>query len=99
MGRLQSLTLERAGITDYQLAKVIESNPELTELRFKKCFNLTYKAFKNLSESKIGPQLETLHFTWSDNDKIDERVLDCIAKMPKLEVCLRSQCTFPYEER
>ncbi len=86
LGRLQSLNLERAGITDYQLAKVLESNPQLTELRLKKCFNLTYKTFKTLSESKIGQQLETLHFTKSNNDKIDERALDCIAKMPKLKV-------------
>lgn len=86
LGRLQSLNLERAGITDYQLAKVLESNPRLTELRLQKCFNLTYKTFKTLSESKIGPQLETLHFTKSNNDKIDEPILDCIAKLPKLKV-------------
>ncbi|KAK4695194.1 hypothetical protein P7C71_g2516, partial [Lecanoromycetidae sp. Uapishka_2] len=85
LGCLQSLNLERAGITDYQLAEVLESNPRLTELRLKKCFNLTYKLFKTLSESKVGQQLETLHFTKSNNDKIDERVLDCIAKMPKLK--------------
>lgn len=98
LGHLQSLNLERAGITDYQLAKLLESNLRLTELRLKKCFNLTYKTFKTLSESKVGQQLETLHFTKSNNDKIDKRVLEYIAKMPKLKVCSFSRTSAPIND-
>ena len=86
LGRLQSLSLERAGLTDFQLARLIDSNPSLTELRLRKCFNLTDKTFRNLADSKIGQQLEVLHFTKSQSEGIDERILDCIGKLPKLKV-------------
>ena len=86
LGRLRSLNLERAGITDYQLAKVLESNPMLTELRLRKCLTLTNKTFKLLAESRIGRHIETLCFTKSDSDGIDGRMLDYIGKLPKLKV-------------
>ena len=86
LGRLQSLTLERAGITDYQLAKMLESNPMLTELRLRKCLTLTNKIFKVLAESRIGQQIETLCFTKSVGDGIDNRMLEYIGKLPNLKV-------------
>ena len=86
LGRLQSLTLERAGITDYQLAKMLESNPMLTELCLRKCLTLTNKFFKILAESRIGQQIETLCFTKSDSDGIDNRMLEYIGKLPNLKV-------------
>lgn len=86
LGRVQSLNLERVGITDYQLAKVLESNPTLIELRLRKCFTLTDKTFKILAESKVGRQLETLHFTKSNIDEIDEGILSYIGSLPKLKV-------------
>ena len=86
LGRLQSLNLERAGITDYQFAKVLESNPLLTELCLSKCLVLTNKIFKILAESKIGRRIETLCFTKSDSDDIDGRMLEYIGKLPSLKV-------------
>lgn len=86
LGRLRSLNLDRAGITDYQLAKMLEGNPRLTELRLRKCLALTDKAFKLLVESYVAQHLETLHFTKSDSDEIDERVLAYIGKLSKLKV-------------
>jgi len=87
LGRLRSLTLERAGITDSQLAKMFESNPMLTELRLRKCYTLTDKAFKIVAESRIAPHLEILHFTKTEGEGIDERILEYIGKLPKLKVC------------
>ncbi len=86
LGRLRSLNLERAGITDYQLAKVLESNPMLTELRLRKCLTLTNKTFKILAESNVGRHIETLCFTKSDSDDIDGRLLEYIGKLPNLKV-------------
>lgn len=84
LGSLQSLNLERAGITDYQLAKILESNSSLTEVRLRKCFNLTNKSFKMLADSKIGGLIETLHVT--HNDEIDETALEYIGRLPNLKV-------------
>ena len=85
LGRLHSLNLERAGITDYQLAQLLERNPTLTELRLRKCFTLTDKAFKIIAESRVAQRLETFHFTWADSDVIDERVLGYIGKLSKIK--------------
>ena len=86
LGRLQSLSLERAGITDYQLVKILESNPQLTELRLRKCVGLTDKIFKILAEGRVGRGLEVLHFTRCNGEEIDERVLEWIGKIPNLKV-------------
>lgn len=75
LGSLRSLNLERAGITDYQLARIVESNPKLTELRLSKCFNLTTKTFKFLVESSVGRQLRVLHFTKCASNQIDGSIL------------------------
>ena len=86
LGRLRSLNLERAGITDYQLAKILENNPMVTELRLQKCLSLTNKTFKLLAESNVGRHIETFHFTKSNNDEIDSRMLQYIGKLPNLKV-------------
>ena len=86
LSRLRSLSLERAGITDYQLARVLESKPMLAELRLHKCLTLTNKTFKSLAESNVGQHIETLCFT--KNEKIDDRILEHIGKLPNLKVQL-----------
>ena len=86
LGRLRSLNLERAGITDYQLAKILESNPQLTDLRLRKCITLTDKVFQVLVGSMTAQILETLHFTQSDADEIDNRILVHISKLSNLKV-------------
>jgi hypothetical protein len=55
-GRLEDLTLERSGITDYQLRQILESNPRLTELKLQKCLSLTEK---HLSIWRIAGGQET----------------------------------------
>ena len=85
-GRLTSLNLERAGITDYQLLRILEENPSITGIRLRKCLTLTDEFFRDLSRSSVGKQLKVLHFTQSDNSRIDERVLQHISAMPSLQV-------------
>lgn len=87
LGRLQSLNLERAGITDYQLTKILESNPNITELRLRKCLGLTDKIFKILAEGKVGRRIEILHFTRHCGEEIDERILAYIGRIKNLKVC------------
>lgn len=82
------MNLERAGITDYQLTKILESNPNIRELSLRKCVNLTDKIFKILAEGKVGRKLEVLHFTRCCGVEIDERVLDHIGRLLNLKVRL-----------
>ena len=86
LGRLTALNLERAGITDYQLIQIIEQNPKITEIRLRKCLTLTDEFFRELSKSKVGKELKTLHFTQSENARIDGRILKHISAMTSLEV-------------
>ena len=85
-GRLRSLSLERAGVTDYQLLRILDNNPRITELKLRKCLTLTDEFFRGLSRSRVGKQLKLLHFTQSENTSVDGRVLKYISKMPSLEV-------------
>lgn len=41
LGRLETLILEGAGITDYQLREILKSNPRINVLVLRKCSNLT----------------------------------------------------------
>ena len=86
LGRLRSLNLERVGVTDYQLRALLKSNPQITELRLRKCFNLTKDTFKYLAGSKVGRQLEIFHFTMVNSGHIGEQVLEYIGKMSSLKV-------------
>ena len=88
LGRLESLTLERSGITDYQLRQILEGNPRLTELRLQKCLSLTQETLEYLANSGVGKRLEVLHLTKTGSDAIDERVLKHIANLPNLKVCV-----------
>lgn len=83
LGRLRSLNLERAGIMDYQLAKVLESNPMQTELRLRKRLSLTDITLKILAENNVGQHVETLFFTMSDSDESDDRILEYIWEATK----------------
>lgn len=86
-GRLQSLNLERAGITDFQLRQILKNNPMMSDLRLRKCLVLTRETFEHLARDEINERLETLHFTWHGGYEIDDNVLDYIEKLPNLKVC------------
>ena len=87
-GRLESFNLERSGITDYQLERVIERNPLITELRLQKCLALTPDFFEYLTRSPIASTLKTLHVTRNSSMELDDRILPYIAQLPALEVCV-----------
>lgn len=96
-GRLQSLNLERAGITDFQLQQVLKNNPMISDLRLRKCLALTRETFEHLARDEINKRLKTLHFTWHGGDEIDDAILDYIEKLPNLKVCYEPRNT--YSER
>ena len=90
LGNLERLTLERAGISDYQLRKILAENPSIRELRLRRCRTLTAETFEYLARSDVGQRLEVLHFTHSDGEEIDARILEYIGQMPRLrELSLR----------
>jgi hypothetical protein len=86
LGRLRSLNLERAGITDYQLQQILESNPGILTLRLQRCLNITKELFEYLAQSRVGGRLRTFHFTKSKNESINDDILKYIAKLPNLKV-------------
>ncbi|MCJ1400442.1 hypothetical protein MMC11_003647 [Xylographa trunciseda] len=83
-GRLESLNLERCGITDYQLQRFLEENPRITQLRLRKCLGLTEDFFRNLAHSMQGKSLRLLHFTQNTAEWVDERVLKHVEGLPSL---------------
>ena len=85
-GRLESLNLERAGITDYQLLRIINENPTIREIKLQKCLTLTDEFFRELPKSHAGQRLQTLHFLQSDALSIDSRILQYIEGLPALKV-------------
>lgn len=85
-GRLTSISLERAGITDYQLLRLLEANPDITEIRLRKCLTLSDEFFRGLSQGKLGKQVRILHFTQCESPRIDGRILKYIEAMTSLEV-------------
>ena len=93
LGRLESLTLERAGITDYQLRRVLEDNPHLTELRLRRCHTLTAETFAFLASSPaVARRLRVLRFEHSDAPDVDARVLGYLAALPALETLSLRGC-------
>lgn len=94
LGRLQSMTLERAGITDFQLQQMLKENPMITNLRLRKCLVLTRETFEYLGENDIGGRLETFHFTSHAGGEIDDGVLDYIDNLVKLKVYLAVQIRY-----
>ncbi len=86
LGRLRNLSLERAGITDYQLEQILNNNPAIRDLRLRKCLNLTDETFQYLARSNVGRRLETLYFTNHWGKKIDDRILQYIGKLVNLIV-------------
>lgn len=85
-GRLQSLNLERAGITDYQLQRILDENPNIREIKLQKCLTITDEFFRELSKCTVGRRLEILHFVQSDALSIDSRILRYIGLLPALKV-------------
>ena len=86
LGRLQILTLERAGITSYQLRRVLECNPRVTELRLRKCLALDDEFWAWLAASRFATQLKVFHFTHNTGRDMDNRVLDHLDAFSALEV-------------
>ena len=84
--RLESLNLERAGITDYQIQRILDDNPNITDLRLQKCLGLTNDFFKYLIRSNVGQGLRIFHFTHNESEWLDERVLQYIGQLPNLHV-------------
>ena len=96
-GRLESLNLERCGITDYQLQCILDENPHITQLSLQKCLGLTEDLFKRLARSDLGQALTVLRFTQNTSEWVDERVLKHIEGLPSLTVCaLRAELLILY---
>ena len=85
-GRLESLRLERSGITDYQLQRILDENPQITQLRLWKCLGLTEDFLRNLACSDLGQTLRLLHFTQNTMGWVNERILKYVQGMPNLTV-------------
>lgn len=85
-GRLESLNLERSGITDFQLSRIIEQNPRLREIRLQKCLTLTEEFWEYLACSRVATSLERLAFTRSGAPGIDDGVLDYVGALKGLKV-------------
>lgn len=100
-GQLETLHLERAGITDFQLQQIINENPNLKEIRLRKCFNLTDEFFRNLANSDLCSPvkvtekrgLKVLHFEMSSNPLVDSRVLQYVSSMSGLKSLSFSGCS------
>lgn len=86
LGRLRSLRLERAGITDYQLQQILESNPNIVTLRLQRCLNITKELFEYLARGRVGGRMSTLHFTKSKSKSINDHLLKYIAELSSLKV-------------
>ena len=93
-GRLQSLNLEGAGITDYQLEQLMNNHPMIRDLRLQKCLNLTTETFHCLARNNEGRPLKTLYFTEYHGKKIDNRILEYIGKLTNLDVSETSSARF-----
>jgi hypothetical protein len=85
-GRLESLTLERSGITDHQLLQLLQRNPRIKELKLQKCLTITDEFFEALANSPMAKTLEKLSFTRSGTCEIDERILEHLAELTNLKV-------------
>ena len=86
LGRLQSLKLERAGLTDYQLRQILESNPSIKDLRLQKCLALTEETFGFLAANGVAESFKVFEFTRNRSEHIDGRILGYIGELPNLRV-------------
>ena len=86
LGRLQSLSLARAGITDYQMQQLLESNPQIRTLCLQKCLNLTKEFFEDLTRSRVGRRLKKLHFTDNKSHGINDGILEHVGMLPCVKV-------------
>lgn len=93
-GRLQTLRLERAGITDYQLRKILGRNHNIKGLYLRKCHNLTKETFRFLATSKIGQQLERFEFTMCDSEQINNSALDFVGRLSNLKSLSLKGCRY-----
>ncbi|KAI9893591.1 MAG: hypothetical protein M1814_006387 [Vezdaea aestivalis] len=85
LGRLEAITLERAGITDFQLLRLLERNPGIKEIRLQKCLTLTAGFFEGLAELDLSRRIEVLAFTKNDSADIDDRILEHIGELTSLK--------------
>ncbi|KZF24969.1 hypothetical protein L228DRAFT_265464 [Xylona heveae TC161] len=89
---LESLNLERCGITDYQLMRMIEPSRRFRHLQVQKCLGLGEEFFEYLAALEIGKKLETLMFTRSWKEEIDERIYPYITRLASLKTLSLYDC-------
>lgn len=90
---LKSLTLDRGGITDYQLSRlVLPCADTLKELRLRKCTQLSAEFWRWLAHSALAPRLRVLHFTQNLHEEIDGRILQYVQKFTGVKVCYGIFC-------
>jgi len=93
-GVLQSVHLERCGITDYQLECLLADHPQIHTIHLKKCLVLTVDLFEALTRSAFLPStLKALAFTDSGSESIDERIYPYISELKALKVLDLHNCT------
>ena len=85
LGRLESLNLNGAEIKRYQLQGILEDNPSITELRLRKCNDLSAELFRFLAQSEVGRRLRVLQYT---RGVLGNEILEYVGKLPHLEVSL-----------
>lgn len=91
--RLDAFRLDGAGITDWQLQCILESNSNLRELRLGKCQLLTWEMWHYLARKWKGREkLRVLAVTACKNLDMDDRVLDYVPALTNLEVLSLTAC-------
>ncbi|MCJ1445264.1 MAG: hypothetical protein MMC23_005769 [Stictis urceolatum] len=91
-GELRTVTLERAGITDWQLQRLLEENPGVEELYLRKCTILTEDFFAWLAGSSFSQRLRVLRFECCDTETIDARIVPYLEALVGLEDLSLSSC-------
>ncbi|KAI9771870.1 MAG: hypothetical protein M1840_001640 [Geoglossum simile] len=93
-GVLQSVHLERCGITDYQLECLLADHPHIHTIHLQKCLILTEELFEALTRSAFLPStLKVLVFTDSSSEGINERIYPYISELKALKVLDLHNCT------
>ncbi len=86
-GNLEAISLEGAGITDWQLQRILEANPSLKEVSVSNCQLLGKDIWRFLAKSWEGRQrLRVLKFMASASKEVDSSILDCVKHLTGLEV-------------
>lgn len=86
--KLESLRLERSGITDFQLQTTLSQNPRLKHLYLRKCTGLTPHIFRWMARNpNFTSHAQTLHFTHHEinhNRQISQALQNTSAQLATL---------------